>query len=45
MMEDEMELTWEVMVKGLDGAVGLLCSLTGMNPRADLIALKMAEKV
>lgn len=44
-MEDEMELTWEVMVKGLDGAVSVLCSLTDMNPRVDFIALKMAEKV
>ena len=45
MVEDEMELRSEVMEKKLDEAVGVLSSLTGMNPRVDFIALKMAEKV
>ena len=44
-MEDEIGLTWEVMEKALDEAIGVLSSLTGMNPRVDFIALKIAEKV
>ena len=44
MMEDNMELTWEVMEKAWNGAVGVMFELDGENPIIDFIAFKMAEK-